>query len=112
MLWSAAKSNVTKIKGFSEGHLRKSQELVIFRAEIAFLEHGTALAQLTHIATPKEITMNARINEATLSGLTRNDEQTSDAINRARYAMLNELPGLVFGILTIAWIATSLISLA
>ena len=56
--------------------------------------------------------MNARTNEATLSGLTRNDEQTSEAINRARYAMLNELPGLVFGLLTIAWIATSLISLA
>jgi len=56
--------------------------------------------------------MNARINEATLAEFTRNDEQTSAAINRARYAMLNELPGLVFGILTIAWIAASLISLA
>ena len=55
--------------------------------------------------------MNARTNEATLSGLTRNDEQNSDVINRARYAMLNELPGLVFGILTIARIAASLISL-
>lgn len=56
--------------------------------------------------------MNARINEATLGNLTRNDEQPSEAINRARYAMLNELPGLIFGILTLAWIATSLISLA
>ncbi|HLX37223.1 MAG TPA: hypothetical protein VKR29_05455 [Candidatus Binataceae bacterium] len=56
--------------------------------------------------------MNARINEATLAEFTRNDEQTSAAINRPRYAMLNELPGLVFGILTIAWIAASLISLA
>ena len=55
--------------------------------------------------------MNAQINEATISGLTRNDEQTSDAINQARYAMLNELPGIVFGVLTIAWIVTSLFRL-
>ena len=64
------------------------------------------------LLTWEEKKMNARINEATISGLTRNDEKTTDAINRARYAMLNELPGLVFGLLTIAWIATSLISLA
>lgn len=56
--------------------------------------------------------MDARIKQAAISGLSRNDEETSEAINRARYAMLNELPGLVFGLLTIAWIATSLISLA
>jgi len=55
--------------------------------------------------------MNARYNEATISGLTRNEEN-SEAINRARYSMLNELPGLLFGLMTIAWIATSLISLA
>jgi len=56
--------------------------------------------------------MNARINEFTMANLTSAHEQASDATNRARYAMLNELPGLVFGILTLAWIATSLISLA
>jgi hypothetical protein len=56
--------------------------------------------------------MNARINEATISGLTRNTETTGEALNRARYAMLNELPGLLFGLMSIAWIATSLISLA
>lgn len=56
--------------------------------------------------------MNARINEATISGLTRKNEQTSEAINRAQYAMLNELPGIVFGLLSIAWIVTSLMSLA
>jgi hypothetical protein len=55
--------------------------------------------------------MNARINEATLSGLSRSDELTSEAINRARYAMLNELPGIVFGVLSIAWIITSLMRL-
>jgi hypothetical protein len=75
-------------------------------------DDGIALAQVTLSRLTEEITnMNARINEATISGLTRNDEQTSEAINQARYAMLNELPGLVFGFLTLAWIVTSLFSL-
>ncbi len=55
--------------------------------------------------------MNSRINEATISGMTRNDETTSEALNQARYAMLNELPGLIFGLMTLAWIATSLLGL-
>jgi hypothetical protein len=55
--------------------------------------------------------MYARSNEATLSGYIRSDEQTSDATHMAQYAMLNELPGIVFGVLTLAWIVTSLFSL-
>lgn len=55
--------------------------------------------------------MNAHTNGATLSGYIRSDEQTSDATRIAQYAMLNELPGIVFGILTLAWIVTSLFSL-
>lgn len=55
--------------------------------------------------------MNAHINEATFRGYIQSDEETSVALNRARYAMLNELPGLVFGVLTLAWIVTSLFSL-
>ena len=55
--------------------------------------------------------MNSRINEATIPGLVKGDEQTSEATNRARYAMLNELPGVVFGFLTLAWIVTSLFGL-
>ena len=55
-------------------------------------------------------TMSARTNEATI-GYIGNDEQTSEATHLAQYAMLNELPGLVFGFLTIAWIVTSLFSL-
>ncbi len=54
--------------------------------------------------------MNARINEATIPGLTTN-ERPSEATERARYAMLNELPGVVFGFLTLAWIVTSLFGL-
>ena len=55
--------------------------------------------------------MNARINEATIPGLMNNEELASEATNRARYAMLNELPGVVFGFLTLAWIVTSLFGL-
>jgi hypothetical protein len=67
---------------------------------------------VTRIDTTEEaITMNSRINEATISGMTRNDETTSEALNQARYAMLNELPGLIFGLMTLAWIATSLLGL-
>jgi len=55
--------------------------------------------------------MNARINEATIPGLVNNSERTGEATNLAQYAMLNELPGLVFGFLTLAWIVTSLFGL-
>ena len=55
--------------------------------------------------------MNARINEATIPGLVNETEQTSEATHLAQYAMLNELPGVVFGFLTLAWIVTSLFGL-
>lgn len=55
--------------------------------------------------------MNAQINQATITGYIRNDEQTSEATHHAQYAMLNELPGVVFGFLTLAWIVTLLFSL-
>jgi hypothetical protein len=55
--------------------------------------------------------MNARINEATIPGLMSNEALATEATNRARYAMLNELPGVVFGFLTLAWIITSLVGL-
>ena len=54
--------------------------------------------------------MNARFNETTIPNLVI-DDKASDATNRARYAMLNELPGVVFGLLTLAWIVTSLFGL-
>ena len=57
--------------------------------------------------------MNARSNEATISGLSINEtSSTGEAMYRAQYAVLNELPGIVFGILTLAWIVTSLVGLS
>jgi hypothetical protein len=55
--------------------------------------------------------MNSRINEATIPSLSTDNETTSEAMTQARYAMLNELPGLIFGLMTLAWIATSLLGL-
>ena len=55
--------------------------------------------------------MNAHTNEATINGYIGNDEQTSEGTHFAQYAMLNELPGVVFGFLTLAWIVTSLFGL-
>jgi hypothetical protein len=73
---------------------------------------GTSLAQVSHNEfAGGDKAMNARINEATITGYVRNDEQTSEATHQAQYAMLNELPGIVFGFLTLAWIVTSLFGL-
>jgi hypothetical protein len=55
--------------------------------------------------------MNAHTNEATLTGYIRNQENPSEGTHFAQYAMLNELPGVIFGFLTLAWIVTSLVSL-
>jgi hypothetical protein len=55
--------------------------------------------------------MNTQNTEATINGYIRTNEEPSEGTHFAQYAMLNELPGLVFGLLTIAWIVTSLASL-
>ena len=55
--------------------------------------------------------MNAHTNEATLTGYIRSQENPSEGTHFAQYAMLNELPGVIFGFLTLAWIVTSLVSL-
>jgi hypothetical protein len=82
-------------------------------SETALFHDGTDLAQVTHIETDGgDNNMNAQANEATIRGYIRSDEQTSAATQRAQYAMLNELPGIVFGLLTLAWIVTSLVGLA
>lgn len=56
--------------------------------------------------------MNANINQAAIPGLVKDEHETGEAIRRAQFAMLNELPGVVFGFLTLAWIVTSLFALA
>jgi hypothetical protein len=73
---------------------------------------ASALLKSTRIENTEEtIIMNSRINEATIPSLSTDNETTSEAMTQARYAMLNELPGLIFGLMTLAWIATSLLGL-
>jgi hypothetical protein len=58
--------------------------------------------------------MNAITNEAMFTGIGTVVEQeaVSDGMNVAQYNMLNEMPGAVFGIITVLYIVSSLFSLA
>ena len=40
------------------------------------------------------------------------DQQFSEATRFAQYALLDEIPGLIFGLMTVAYIVSSLCSLA
>ena len=57
--------------------------------------------------------MNATTNEARFEGFAVERQAAStDAVRFAQYAWLNELPGVVFGLITVAYIVTSLFALA
>ena len=57
--------------------------------------------------------MNATTNEARIEGFAAVEKAAStDAVRLAQYAWLNELPGIVFGVITVAYIVSSLLALA
>ncbi|HLM79371.1 MAG TPA: hypothetical protein VE957_13760 [Terriglobales bacterium] len=58
--------------------------------------------------------MNAATSQARYSGIAsiNEAEATSDATRFAQYSMLNEMPGAIFGLITVAYIVGSLLSLA
>jgi hypothetical protein len=57
--------------------------------------------------------MNAAINEARLAGFASVEQlPVSEGTRLAQYNMLNEMPVAVFGIITLAYIVASLLSLA
>ena len=57
--------------------------------------------------------MNASNTEARFAGIAINQaEEVSAATRLAQYNMLNEIPGAIFGIITVAYIFGSLIALA
>ena len=58
--------------------------------------------------------MNATTNEARLAGIgaVGQQEPVSDGMHIAQYNMLNEMPGAIFGIITVLYIVSSLFSLA
>jgi hypothetical protein len=57
--------------------------------------------------------MNATTTQRIAAIATVNDtNETSDGSRLAQYSMLNEIPGAIFGIITIAYIFGSLLALA
>ncbi len=58
--------------------------------------------------------MNASTTEARFAGIAsiNNAAEVSAATRLAQYNMLNELPGAIFGIITVAYLVGSLIALA
>jgi hypothetical protein len=58
--------------------------------------------------------MNATTNEARIAGIANANEAAavSDVTRLAQYNMLNEIPGAIFGIITVVYIVASLLALA
>ena len=58
--------------------------------------------------------MAITVNDARTIGAVEMVEQTevSDGLRLARYCILDEMSGLVFGVLTVTWIVLSLTGLA
>jgi len=58
--------------------------------------------------------MNATTTEARLAGIASINEAPaiSDVTRLAQYNMLNEIPGAIFGVITLAYIVGSLLALA
>jgi hypothetical protein len=57
--------------------------------------------------------MNATTNEATLTVLNSNEATEATTGTRlAQNSLLSELPGVVFGLLTLGYVVSSLIALA
>jgi len=57
--------------------------------------------------------MNATTNEVRLAGLNQTTTATDgEGVRLANYNLLNELPVVIFGFMTIAYIVTSILALA
>jgi len=63
---------------------------------------------------PEGSEMTTNTNAATFANVQSLEQrpETSDATRMSQYSFLSEMPGLVFGALTLAWIVTSLMALA
>ena len=56
--------------------------------------------------------MEAIIKESSLKQLAIRERGWSEAIRFERYCLLDELPGLAFGLLAVIYVVTSLLALA
>ena len=58
--------------------------------------------------------MNATTNEATLNAITSNNEavEATAGTRLAQNSLLSELPGIVFGLITLGYVISSLVGLS
>jgi hypothetical protein len=58
--------------------------------------------------------MNATTNEATLAAITSNNEavEATAGTRLAQNSLLSELPGIVFGLITLGYVISSLVALS
>jgi hypothetical protein len=56
--------------------------------------------------------MNASTTTERFSGISIEQTEVSEGTRLAQYSMLNEIPGAIFGIITVAYIVGALLSLA
>ena len=56
--------------------------------------------------------MEAIVKESSLKQLVTREPAWNEAIRFERYCLLNEIPGLAFGLLAIIYLVTSLLALA
>ena len=58
--------------------------------------------------------MNATTKEARIAGIANANEAAavSDVTRLAQYNMLNEIPGAIFGVITVVYLVGSLLALA
>ena len=58
--------------------------------------------------------MNATTNEATLNAITNTNEtvEATAGIRLAQNSLLSELPGIVFGLITLGYVISSLVALS
>jgi hypothetical protein len=62
----------------------------------------------------EDLKMNATTNEATLAGINRINEAAEATVGTrlAQNSLLSELPGIVFGLITLGYVISSLVALA
>jgi hypothetical protein len=62
----------------------------------------------------EDLKMNATTNEATLNAITSNNEavEATAGTRLAQNSLLSELPGIVFGLITLGYVISSLVALS
>jgi hypothetical protein len=82
------------------------------KSRVFWMAHGLLIPVID--SNTEGLKMNATTNEARLAGIVNaNQEAEASAGTRlAQNSLLSELPGVVFGLITLGYIVSSLIALA